>query len=66
MIPVVERSKAWVGGRPLAKTAGSNPAGSMDVLSLVIVLRCLVEVSAMGRSLIQRIHTECMCVVECD
>jgi hypothetical protein len=28
LIPVVERSKAWVFGRSLAETAGSNPTGA--------------------------------------
>jgi len=31
----------------------------MDVLSLVRVMCCQVEVSATGRSLVQRISTEC-------
>ena len=30
-IPVAERPKAWVCGRLLAGTVGSNPAGRMDV-----------------------------------
>ena len=48
-VPVAERSKAWVCGRPLPGVAGSNPAGDMDIsLSLVSVVCCLVEVSATG------------------
>ena len=39
-ITMVARSKAWVSGRSLAGIAGSNPAGSMDVLSLVGVVYC--------------------------
>jgi len=35
-VPVAARSKAWVWGRSLAGTVGSNPAGGMDV--------CLLEV----------------------
>ena len=31
VIPVVARSKAWVCGRLLVGTAGSNPAGGTDV-----------------------------------
>jgi hypothetical protein len=30
------------------------------------VVCCQVEVSATGRSLVQRIPTECVCVFECD
>jgi len=30
-MPVAARSKAWVCGRSLAETAGSNLAGGMDV-----------------------------------
>jgi hypothetical protein len=33
-IPVVARSKTWICGRSLAGTAGSNPAGDMDVCVL--------------------------------
>ena len=50
-IPVAERSKARVCGWCLAGVAGSNPAGGMDVQSLV---SSQVEVSATGRSLVQR------------
>ena len=60
------RSKAWVYGRSLAVIVGSNPAGGMDVLSLVSVVCCQVKVSATGWSLVQRIPTE-RCVSEvCD
>jgi hypothetical protein len=55
-IPVAARSKVWVCGRSLV---GSNPAGSMDVLSLVSVVCCQAEVSASGCSLVQRSPTEC-------
>jgi hypothetical protein len=33
-VPVAARSKEWVCGRSLAETAGSNPAGGMDVCLL--------------------------------
>jgi len=43
---VAVRSKAWVYGRSLAGIVGSNPAGGMDVLSVLSVVCCHVEVSA--------------------
>ena len=52
------RSKSWDCGRSLAGSAGSNPAGGMD-MSVVSVVCCQVEVSATGRSLVQRSPTEC-------
>jgi hypothetical protein len=55
-IPVAARSKAWVCGRSLAGIEGSYLAGGMDVVSIVC---CQVEVSAMGRSLVQRSPTKC-------
>ena len=48
------RSKAWVYVRLLAGIAGSNPAGRMDVLSLVSVVCGQAEVPATDRSLVQR------------
>ena len=51
-------SKAWVCGRSLAGTAGSNPARGMYV-SLVSVVCRQEEVSATGRSMVQRSPTEC-------
>jgi hypothetical protein len=47
-IPVAARSKAWVCGRSLAGTVGSNSAGRYGCLSLVSVVCCQVEVSASG------------------
>ena len=40
-IAVAARSKAWVCGCSLARIAGSNPAGGMDVclLSMLCVVR---------------------------
>jgi hypothetical protein len=40
-IPVAARSKAWVCGRSLAATAGSNPAECMDVCLLCVL--CIVR-----------------------
>jgi hypothetical protein len=49
----------------LVGIAGSNPVEGMDISLLLCVVCCQVEVSAMGRSLIQRSPTECG-VSECD
>jgi len=43
-----------------AGIVGSNPAGART--SVMSVLCCQVEVSVMGRTLIQRIPTACVCV----
>jgi hypothetical protein len=51
------RSKASVYGRSLAGIAGSNPAGGLDI-SVVSVVCCQVEVSATGRSPVQRSPTD--------
>jgi hypothetical protein len=56
---VTARSKAWACGRSLAGVTGSNPAGGMDVCLFVGVVCYQVEVSATGRSLVQRSPTEC-------
>ena len=61
-IPVAERSKAWV----CSGIAGSNPAGDMDFF-VASVACCQVEVSATGRSLVQRSPTTCgvsLCVIK--
>jgi hypothetical protein len=57
--------KAWVCGHSLCVIAGSNPAGNTGVY-LVIVVYCQVEVSATGRSLVQRSPhcSVCVCVRE--
>jgi len=47
-IPVAARSKTQSCGRSLVGIAGSNPAGCMDILSLVSVVCCQIEVSATG------------------
>jgi hypothetical protein len=57
-IPVAARSKSLVCGRALAGIVGSNPTRGMDVC-LVQYLCCQVEVSATGRSLVQRSPTDC-------
>ena len=59
---VAARSKACVCGRLLAGIVGLNPAGGMYFLCVVC---CAVEVSALGRSLIQSDPTDCG-VFECD
>jgi hypothetical protein len=35
-MPVAGRSKAWVCGRSLAEIEGSNPAGGLECLPLVL------------------------------
>ena len=64
-IPVAPRSKAWVCSRSPAGIVGSNPAGGDGCLSLLSVVCCHAEVSATGRSLVQRSTIECG-VSECD
>ena len=64
-IPVAAPSKAWVCGRSLAGNVGSNPIGSRDICFFFSVLCSQVEVSATGRSLVQRSSTECR-VSKCD
>jgi hypothetical protein len=59
-IPVFVRSQAWVFGSSLAGISGSNPAEGVDVC-LLGVLCCQVEVSATGRSLVQRSPAQCVC-----
>ena len=53
------RSKAWVCCRSFAGIAGSNPAGGMEVFSLVNIVCCQVEVSASSWSLVQKSPTDC-------
>ena len=57
--PVAERSRARVCGRSLAGIAASNPTRGHRCLSLVSVVCCQVEVSAVSRSLVQRSPTDC-------
>jgi hypothetical protein len=64
-IPVTVRSKAWVFGRWLAGIVGSNPAGGWMNFSRGCCMCCSLEVSATGRSLVQRSRTKCG-VSECE
>jgi len=57
-IPAAARSKARVCRYSRVGIAGSNPAGGMDVLFLVSVECCHVEISASGCSLVQKSSTE--------
>jgi hypothetical protein len=54
---VAARSKAWVCDSSLARAEGSNTAGVMDIC-ILWGLFCEVEVSATGRTLVQRSPTE--------
>ena len=62
---VSARYKAWDCGLSLPGIAGSNPAGGIDVCLLWILCVVQVEVSASGRSLVQRSPTEYVCVCVC-
>ena len=55
------KAKGCVYGRSFDGVASSNPASGMD-MSLVSVVCCQEEVSATGRSLVQRSPTEYVCV----
>jgi hypothetical protein len=54
---VASRSKAWACGLSLAGIAGSKPNEGMDIC-LCDCMRCQVEVSMSGLSLVQRSPTE--------
>jgi hypothetical protein len=56
-------SKEWVYDHSFAGVTGSNPVEGMHLF--VSIVRCQVEVSGIGRSLVQK-STECVCVTECD
>jgi hypothetical protein len=58
-IPVTMRSKAWVCSRSFAGISRSNPAWGMEACLLWFFVCFQVEVSATGRSLVQRIPNEC-------
>jgi hypothetical protein len=60
--PVAVRSKVPVCGRSFAGIVGSSPAGGHGCVFLVNAVCCQVEVSATGRSLVQRNHSTCECV----
>jgi hypothetical protein len=66
-------SKAWICSRSLSEIVDSNLAGGMDVLSLVSVVCCQVEVSAWGLiTCPESYRVRCVCVMclsvvsECD
>jgi hypothetical protein len=61
-----EYTTCVVYGFSLAGIMGSNPTGGHGCLSLVSVTCCQVEVSATGRSLVQRSPTESLCVFDCN
>jgi len=64
LIPVATSCKVWVFDHQLAGIAGSNPAEGHGWMSVVC---CWVEVSTMGRSLVQRGPAECgVSKLECD
>jgi hypothetical protein len=59
-IPLAAPSKTQVCGQLLAQIAGLNRVGCMnESLSRLSLLCCQVEVSAAGRSLVQRGYTDC-------
>ena len=64
-IPVAIQSKVWVCGPSLCWDCGFESRRGHGYLSLVSVVCCHVEMSATGRSLVQRSATECG-VSECD
>ena len=65
MIPVATRSKAWVCGHSTPGIAGSNPAGEHEYFVSRKRRVVHIDVSATGRSLIQRGPTKCVCVCVC-
>jgi hypothetical protein len=64
-VPVAERSRAWGCGRWLVGGWGFESRWGHGCLSLVNVVRYLVEVSASGWSPVQRSPTECTMSNEC-
>jgi hypothetical protein len=70
LIEVAARSKAWVYGRLLAGIADSNPAGDMDVVSLVSVSVVCWQVASSLRgadhlSGVLQCGVVCVCVCVC-
>jgi hypothetical protein len=61
---VVARSKAWVSAARSLRFRVWIPAGAWMYASCA----CLSsgKVAATGRSVVQRSHIECVCVIECD
>ena len=69
MVEVDPSTRAFygVGLRPFACwDCGFESHWGQGCLSLLSVVCCEVEVSASGRSLVQRSPTECVCVCVCD
>jgi hypothetical protein len=64
--PVAARYKAWVYGLLAFWDCGFESRRGHVYLSLVSVVCCQVEVSATGRSLVQRSPTECGVSKKCD
>jgi hypothetical protein len=58
-IPAAARSKALVCGSSLVGAAVSNPARDTDSCLLWVFVCCQIEVCVTGRTLFQRIPTEC-------
>jgi len=66
-IPVAVLSKAWVCGRSSAGIAGSNPAGGMDISSLVNVVLCRqTSLRRADHSSRGDLPSVCVCVTEWD
>jgi len=59
LVFIADPSDRMFCGRSFAEIVGSNPAGAWMALSCACCVCFQVEVSAMGRSLIQRSPTEC-------
>jgi hypothetical protein len=60
--PVALPSKVCVSDRSFAGNTGSNSAGVMDVRFFVNVACRQIEVSAKGKSLVQKSPRKCVCV----
>jgi hypothetical protein len=56
---IVTLSKARICGQSIAGNKCSNSGGGMEVFFFVSDVHRQVEVSVMGRSLVQRSHTDC-------
>jgi len=63
---VASRSKAWVCGRSLGGIWGVESHRCLDALLLYMLCVVKVEMSATGRSLVERSRTEWVCTTECD
>jgi hypothetical protein len=64
-VPVTARSKAYVYGHTPAAFVGSNPIG--ELMFVVCVVCCQVEVSATRWSLVERSPNDCgasLCVIK--